>query len=165
MPIKQCVFKGPKNQTLSLPDNKHNRLQKAVIELFRPRYAKGSSLVYLKHSPKNKPVCNIKALAELRVKAGNPKNWPGIILLDKKKKWLFLIEVVTSHGPMTPKRVVELEAIFKKTSLGLILISAFPDFKIYAKCAGAIAWNTDVWIAEVSDHLIHHNGGHLMGPH
>ena len=46
MPKKQYVFKGPKNQTLPLPDNKHNRLQKAVLELFRPRYAKGSSHVY-----------------------------------------------------------------------------------------------------------------------
>jgi type II restriction enzyme len=165
MPSKQLSLEMPNKQKMSLLDTKHNRLQKAVVELFRPRYAKGSSLVYQKHSLKNKPVCNIKALAELGVKTGNPKKCPDIILLNKKKKWLFLIEVVTSHGPMTPKRVVELKSIFKKPSLGLIFISAFPDFNIYSKYAGAIAWNTDVWIAEVPDHLIHHNGGHLMTRH
>ena len=33
---------------------------------------------------------------------------PDVVLLDAKRNWLFLVEAVTSHGPMSPKRLVEL---------------------------------------------------------
>jgi hypothetical protein len=39
---------------------------------------------------------------------------PDVILLDTAKDWLFLIEAVTSHGPMSPKRIHELEEMLIK---------------------------------------------------
>jgi hypothetical protein len=165
MPIKQCAFKGPKNQTLSLPDNKHNRLQKAVIELFRPRYAKGSSLVYQKHSLENKPFCNKNALSKIGVKTGNPKNWPGIILLDKKKKWLFLIQLITSKKLALQRQSVKLEKMFSGCTFELILINAFSGYDDMNKYMTEPAWGTTAWMVEVPDHTTHFNDGHLMSIH
>jgi hypothetical protein len=31
--------------------------------------------------------------------------------------------------------------------------------------AGKLAWETDVWIAEAPDHLIHFNGEQFLGPY
>lgn len=45
----------------------------------------------------------------------------------------------------------------------LIYATAFPDFATYKSFANDIAWETEVWIAEVPDHLIHFNGGHFLG--
>jgi hypothetical protein len=148
-----------------LPDTKHNRLQKAIIELFLPRYAKGSSFVYLKHSLKNKTLCDIKALSKIGVKAVNHENWPDIILLDKKKKWLFLIQIITSKKLTIKQQVVKLEKMFSGCSFGLIFINAFSGYDDMNKYMTQIAWETEVWIAEMPDHLIHFNGDRFLGPH
>jgi hypothetical protein len=84
-------------------------------------------------------------------------------LYDPKRGWLFLIEAVTSHGPVTPKRVIELEAILKGAA-GLVYVSAFPDFAEFRKHLKVIAWETEVWIAEIPDHMIHFNGDRFLGP-
>ena len=89
---------------------------------------------------------------------------PDVELYDEKRQWLFLIEAVTSHGPMTPKRVVELGKMFARCKAGCIYVSAFPDFAEFRKHLKHIAWETEVWIAEIPDHLIHFNGDRFLGP-
>jgi type II restriction enzyme len=85
-------------------------------------------------------------------------------LYDQRKKWLFLIEAVTTHGPVSPKRQVELEKLLKKCKVGKIYVTAFLDFTTYKKFANDIAWDTEVWIAEMPSHLIHFNGDKFLGP-
>ena len=46
-----------------------------------------------------------------------------------------------------------------------MFITAFLDLKTYKKFCDQIAWETDVWIAENPDHMIHLNGDRFMGPH
>ena len=38
------------------------------------------------------------------------------------------------------------------------------DFKTYKKFAEELAWETEVWIAEMPEHMIHLNGDKFMGP-
>jgi hypothetical protein len=78
---------------------------------------------------------------------------------------LFLIEAVTSHGPVSPKRWVELEKAFKDCTVGLVYVTAFPDRAEFRKNAADIAWETEVWIADNPDHMIHFNGDRFLGPH
>lgn len=89
---------------------------------------------------------------------------PDIVLFAKNRNWLFLIEVVTSHGPVSPKRLIELEEMLKNCDVGKIYVSAFPDLKEFKKHTSDIAWETEVWIAEMPDHLIHFNGDRFLGP-
>jgi hypothetical protein len=86
------------------------------------------------------------------------------MLYDKSRKWLFLIEAVTSHGPMSPKRVKELQEFYSGCSLGLVFVTAFPDWKRFKQYANSLAWETEVWIADLPDHLIHYNGDRFIGP-
>jgi len=41
---------------------------------------------------------------------------------------LFLLEAVTSHGPLSPKRQIELEKVLVGCKAKKVYISAFPDF-------------------------------------
>ncbi|MBV8310580.1 MAG: hypothetical protein JO344_09370, partial [Planctomycetaceae bacterium] len=42
---------------------------------------------------------------------------PDIVLYDPQKQWLFMIEAVTSHGPVSPKRHREIEAFLPSRRL------------------------------------------------
>ncbi|MCI5162867.1 MAG: hypothetical protein D3917_12795 [Candidatus Electrothrix sp. AX5] len=44
-------------------------------------------------------------------------------------------------------------------------MGAFPDRATFRKNAAEIAWETEVWIADQPDHLIHFNGDRFLGPH
>ncbi|MCI5162498.1 MAG: hypothetical protein D3917_10885 [Candidatus Electrothrix sp. AX5] len=49
--------------------------------------------------------------------------------------------------------------------VGLVYVTAFPDRAEFRKNATDIAWETEVWIAENPDHMIHFNGDRFLGPY
>ena len=149
---------------LELSPGKHNEVQAAIIQEFAPRFARGARVVYLGDTAKKNLYLNDTVLKELRISMTDHDKLPDIILYDKKRRWLFLIEAVTSHGPVTPKRVVELEAMFSECGAGRVYVTAFPDFAEFRKHLKAIAWETEVWIAEMPNHMIHFNGDRFLGP-
>lgn len=71
---------------------------------------------------------------------------------------------VTSHGPVNPKRVEELQSTLKDCTATRVYVSAFPDFRQFKQHVDKIAWETEVWLAEIPDHLIHSNGDKFLGP-
>jgi type II restriction enzyme len=106
----------------------------------------------------------IDELSRLGISINAHDKMPDIVLYDEKKHWLFLIEAVTSHGPMSPKRVLELKDALSTCSAGLIFVSAFPDMKEFKRHVDGIAWDTEVWIADTPQHLMHFNGDRFLGP-
>lgn len=78
---------------------------------------------------------------------------------------MLLIEAVTSHGPVNPKRMSELEKLFDKSKAGLVYVTAFPDKQTMAKYVADISWETEVWVAESPSHLIHFDGDKFLGPY
>lgn len=89
---------------------------------------------------------------------------PDIVFLDTERNWLFLIEAVTSHGPISEKRFIELNKQFESSTAGLVFVTAFPDQKTFRRFAADVAWETEVWIADRPDHLVHFNGDRFLGP-
>ena len=83
---------------------------------------------------------------------------PDVVLYDSQKNHLFLIEAVTTHGPLSPKRQIELEDTLRYCKAKRIYISAFPDFREFKRHIDNIAWETEVWIENNPDHMIHFNG-------
>ena len=143
---------------------KHNKLEVAIMEEFGPRFAPGARLIYLGDMAKKTLVLDEAAFAKLGMTVSEHGKFPDVILYDSKKKWIFLIEAVTAHGPVSPKRQIELEKLFAKCKAGKIYVTAFLDFVTYKKYATDIAWETEVWIAEMPSHLIHFNGDKFLGP-
>ena len=147
-----------------LSPGKHNELQKAVVEEFAPRFAPGALLLYMGDTSKKDLFLDKDGLARLNISVPARGKLPDIILHDEARDWIFLVEAVTSHGPMTPKRVVELEKILEKSRSPSIHVSAFADFAELGKHIKNIAWETEVWVADSPDHMIHYDGDRFLGP-
>ncbi len=157
----------PDGRRIRLSPGKHNQVQKAVIEEFAPRFAQGARLLYLGDTAKKNVLMDQRILAGLGLPASDHDKLPDVVLFDPDRRWLYLIELieaVTSHGPMSPKRVFELAEYLKSTEIGAIYVCAFPDTATFRKHMKDVAWETEVWIANVPDHMIHFNGDKFLGP-
>jgi adenine-specific DNA-methyltransferase len=142
----------------------HNELQVAIVEEFGPRFAPRARLLYLGDTDNKTLILDRAGFEELGVPAPSHDKLPDVVLYDETHNWLFLIEAVTSHGPVSPKRYLELEEVFKKCPVGRVYVSAFPNFVTFKNFLTEIAWETEVWLAEIPDHMIHFNGDRFLGP-
>lgn len=151
-------------EILKLSAGKHNEVQAAIVEQFAPRFANGGTLLYLGDTAKKDLFVDEKGLKDLEIPIDQHSKLPDVVIYDNKRKWLFLIEAVTSHGPVSPKRLLELEDFLKNCKVGKVYVTAFPDMTEFKKHSNNIAWETEVWLMEVPDHMIHFNGDRFMGP-
>lgn len=152
----------PAGIMLELSPGKHNELQAAVIEQFAPRFAPGASVLYLGDTAQKALHIDTKGLLALGVSITEHNKLPDVVLHDEQHNRLLLVEAVTSHGPMTPKRTIALREMFAASTASCIFISAFPDFTTFRKYLKSIAWETEVWLAEIPEHMIHFNGDRFL---
>lgn len=158
MPVKI----NDKDFTFSTGD--HNRLQKAIIEEFAPRFAPNTECLYVGDTTEKDLVKNEERLKELGFEITLHDKMPDVVLYSEEKNWLFFIESVTSVGPMEPKRIIEIEDMTQGVTAGKIYVTAFLNFKTFKKFSESLAWETEVWIADMPDHMIHLNGDKFLGP-
>lgn len=144
---------------------KHNELQKAIIEEFAPRFAPNSECLYVGDTIEKDLVKNEDKLRELGFSITLHDKMPDVVLYSAEKNWLYFIEAVTSVGPMEPKRIKEIEEMTTNVVAGKIFVTAFPDFKTFKKFSESLAWETEAWVANMPDHMIHLNGNKFLGPH
>jgi type II restriction enzyme len=154
----------PSGEKFKLSPGKHNELQAAIIKVFAPRFLKEPKVLYLGDTADKNLFIDLPSFVLLNVSVSDHDKLPDVVLLDSSRDWLFLIEAVTSHGPMNPKRVFELEEMFKDSKCGKVFVSAFPDFAEFKQHSKDIAWETEVWIADAPAHMIHYNGDKFFGP-
>ena len=143
---------------------KHNELQKAIIEQFAPRFAPNCECLYVGDTTEKDLVKNVERLSELGFAITLHDKMPDVVLYREDKNWIYFVESVTSVGPMDPKRIVEIKSMTENVVAGMIFVTAFLDFKTYKKFSEQLAWETEVWIAEMPDHMIHLNGDKFLGP-
>ena len=143
---------------------KHNQLQKAIIEEFAPRFAPNTECLYVGDTIEKDLVKNMDKLRELGFVITLHDKMPDVVLYSEEKNWLYFIESVTSVGPMEPKRIKEIEDMTTGVIAGKIYITAFLDFKTFKKFSESLAWETEAWIADMPDHMIHLNGDKFLGP-
>jgi len=163
--LQKVKLELPTGATIQLSPGKHNALQIAVVEELGPRFAPGAKLLYLGDTAKKHVVYVTDELAKLNIGITEHDKLPDIVLCDAKKNWLFLIEAVTSHGPVNSKRHAEIEAMLAECPAERVYVTAFLDKGDFRKYAADIAWETEVWIAETPDHMIHFNGPKFLGPY
>ena len=141
----------------------HNQLQKAIIEEFAPRFAPNSECLYVGDTIEKDLVKNEDKLHELGFTITLHDKMPDVVLYSEEKNWLYFIESVTSVEPMKPKRIKEIEEMTISVTAGKIYVTAFLDFKTFKKFSETLAWETEVWIADMPDHMIHLNGDKFLG--
>ena len=154
-----------KGKKINISPGKHSQLIKDIIEEFAPHFAPGSKLIYAGDTGEKVGYFDVPALSKLGVEVDKHGKMPDVVLHYEKRNWLLLVEAVTSHGPVDPKRHGELASLFKKASVGLVYVTAFPNRRLMARYVTEIAWETEVWCAEAPTHLIHFNGERFLGPY
>lgn len=164
---KRSMLKMPvkiNGEDFTFSPGKHNELQKAIIEEFAPRFAPNSECLYVGDTIEKDLVKNIDRLKELGFVITLHDKMPDVVLYSEEKNWIYFIESVTSVGPMDPKRIREIEEMTIDVTVGKIYVTAFLDFKTFKQFSESLAWETEVWIADMPDHMIHLNGDKFLGP-
>jgi len=147
---------------VKLSPGKHNVLQAAIVAEFAPRFAPGAHLLYLGDTAQKMLYLDAEKMTSLAIPANKHDKLPDVVLFQPKPNRIFLVEAVTSHGPVSPKRQLELEKILSHVKAVRVYVSAFPDFKEFKNHIADIAWETEVWISDILDHLIHFNGDRFL---
>ncbi len=142
-----------------------NVLVKKVLADFCSLYTPAGHVLHVSDTKGNWSYLDSDALAELGLTIEKHGKMPDIVVHHLEKNWLFLIETVGSHGPVSLKRRQELKELFAGSKASIVYITAFLDRRTMMKCLDDIAWETVVWIAESPTHLIHFNGKQLLGPY
>ena len=153
------------DKEISLSPGEHSELIRSIIESFAPRFAAGSTLIYVGDTGDKSSYFQEEMLAALGVTVDRHGKMPDVVIHDVDRNWLLLIESVTSHGPVNAKRHEELLQLFGEAKCGLVFVTAFPSRSIMARYLADIAWETEVWTADAPSHLIHFNGERYLGPH
>lgn len=163
----------PDGKTLKLSPGAHNQLHADIIHEFCPIFVgAGCKVLYIGDTASSRGKEGGKLLhldtdylALIGVPPMSHDKLPDVVVYDEARQWLFLIEAVTSHGPVSPKRWRELEDMLSECKVGRVYVTAFPNRKEFRKNAADIAWETEVWIADNPEHMIHFNGDRFLGPH
>lgn len=153
----------PDGIVLQFSSGKHNTLQKAIVEEFLPRFGAGCRVLYIGDTANKLAHIEREELEKLNFFELAHDELPDIIAYHPQKNWLFLIEAVHSSGSISEIRMLELKRLTKNCKAEIIYVTAFLAKKDFRQWAAEIAWETEVWIAENPDHMIHFNGNKFLG--
>jgi type II restriction enzyme len=152
-------------KSIKLLTGRQDELVKKVIADFCSLYTPGGRVLSVSDTEEKWSYLDSDALTELGLAIEEHGKMPDVVVHHREKNWLFLIEAVGSHGPVSPKRRQELKELFAGSKAGIVYVTAFLDRRTMMKYFEDISWETEVWIAESPTHLIHFNGKRFLGPY
>lgn len=155
----------PDGSQVALSPGGQNPLIKAIIEHFCATFVPGGIVLYIGDTENKFVHLEAAGLAMLGVILDSAAKIPDVIVHHATKNWLLLIEAVTSAGPVDGKRRKELKELFAGCKAGLVFVTAFENRRTMQSFLSQIAWESEVWIAEDPDHMIHFNGERFLGPY
>jgi adenine-specific DNA-methyltransferase len=155
----------PGGQAIQLSSGGQNILIKEILESFCPRFTPGGSVFYIGDAGDKFIINETQKLREMGIELDPQGKMPDIIVYYERQDWLVLIEAVTSHGPVNLKRHNELKQLFRWSHKGLVFVTAFPSRKEMTRYLAEISWETEVWVANQPEHMIHFNGERFLGPY
>ncbi len=155
----------PSGGILTFSAGEHNHLQKAIIEEFLPRYGFGAEVLYVGDSIDKFLYLEKEKLKKLNFFEIAHEELPDVIAYSEQKNWLYLIEAVHSSGPISEIRLLQLQQLTKDCKAAIVYVTAFLNRTKFRQFIAEIAWETEVWIADTPDHLVHFNGDKFLGPY
>ncbi|MCT4214973.1 restriction endonuclease [Elizabethkingia anophelis] len=155
----------PSGGQLTFSAGEHNDLQKAIIEEFLPRYGFEAEVLYVGDTANKYLYLEKEKLEKLNFFEISHEELPDVIAYSKKKNWLYLIEAVHSSGPISEIRLLQLQKLTKDCKADIVYVTAFLTKPKFRQFIADVAWETEVWIADNPDHLVHFNGDKFLGPY
>jgi BsuBI/PstI restriction endonuclease domain/BsuBI/PstI restriction endonuclease HTH domain len=155
----------PSGDIVSISPGGQNPLIKSVIEEFCSRFVLEAIVLYIGDAEDKFRHLDRGYLKSLGVEIPPPAKMPDVVVHDVRRNWLLLIEAVTSAGPVDGKRRMELKDLFEGCKAGLVFVTAFENRSSMRGFLGQISWETEVWVADDPDHMIHFDGERFLGPY
>lgn len=163
--IQKIPISIAEDQVIHFGPGPHNELQKQIIEIFLPKFSPGSELIYIADSTDRDLYYNKNLANEIGMFDLKSEFLPDIVSYDRRNNWVFLVEAVYSSGHISELRYLELSRMLSGCNAEPIFVSAFPDRRKFRSFVADLAWETEVWIADDPDHMIHFNGHKFLGPY
>ena len=157
----------PNGKTIVLSYGEHNNLQKAIIEVFLPLFGFGAEVLYVGDT-KDKFLHLEKAeLEKIKFFTLEHEELPDVVAYSREKNLLYLIEAYHSTGEWDEIRVRKGKRKLEESgcTANVIFFTAFENKNIFKQKAKDIAWETEVWIADSPEHLVHFNGYKFLELH
>lgn len=157
----------PNGKTIVLSYGEHNNLQKAIIEVFLPLFGFGAEVLYVGDT-KDKFLHLEKAeLEKIKFFTLEHEELPDVVAYSREKNLLYLIEAYHSTGEWDEIRVRKVKRKLEESgcTANIIFFTAFENKNIFKQKAKDIAWETEVWIADSPEHLVHFNGYKFLELH
>lgn len=155
----------PDGSKTTLSAGGQNTLVKAMIEEFCPCFVPGGEVLFIDDTDKALRDKAAPVLRQLNVSIPTHGKAPDLIVWNRDKNWLFLMEACSSHGPIDVTRKREIVSLFGDAKCPLVLVSCFPDRATMRKYLIDLAWETEAWCADTPDHMIHLDGERFLGPY
>ncbi|MGZ3749627.1 MAG: BsuBI/PstI family type II restriction endonuclease [Flavisolibacter sp.] len=152
-------------EPLYISPGAHSVLIKGIVEVFRKEFSPNSEVIYIGDTGKKWGVYKEEVFKELELNLDPHGKMPDVILYDREKSWLLLIESVATSGEFDSSRHNIFKTLFKTNKAGLVFVTAFPSLKFAAGFLSKIAWKTEVWTLDNPVHLIHLDGERFLGPY
>ncbi len=111
--------------TINLSPGGQNVLVKQILDEFCSHFTPGAAVVYVGDTQEKWAYFDKDLLAKLGVDVDEHGKMPDVLVYHDEKNWLVLIEAVTSHGPVNPKRRLELKELFATSKVPLVFVTAF----------------------------------------
>lgn len=157
--------KLPSGEKITISPGGQNPLIKMVIEDFCQRFVPDGTVIYIGDAEDKFLHLETEYLQKLGVTVPAPSKMPDVVVHDTRRNWLLLIEAVSSDGPVNRKRRKELRELFAGCKAGLVFVTAFPTREAMRSFLAQISWESEVWIADNPEHMIHFNGERFLGPY
>ena len=148
---------------ISFSADRHSQLQKMILEEFAPRFAPFSECLYVGGMDEKYLYKNTDKLLQLGFTITLQDKMPDIVLYRTDNNRLYFIEAVTSFGPIDAKRILEIDSMTEKAVSGKIYVTAFNDFKTFKRFSEVLAWETEVWIADIPKHMVYMGSDKFIG--
>ncbi|MBQ9644734.1 MAG: hypothetical protein IJV24_00050 [Prevotella sp.] len=163
--LERIPVKLPSGVEVRLSAGEHNELQRDIIQQFLPRFGFGAEVLYLGDTTDKYLIREDEKLKAINFFELEHEELPDVVAYSREKNLLFMIEAVHSFGQMGEIRVKKLKDKLQECTAQLIFVSAFENKKIFRKFSEDIAWESEVWLADNPDHMIHFNGYKFLEIH
>lgn len=162
---ERVPVKLPSGENLMLSYGEHNQLQKSIIETFLPIFGHGCEILYVGDTSDKLLYKKEKKLSELGFFDLNHDELPDVIAYNEEKNLLFLIEAFHCTGQWDETRLYKIKNKLADCKANLVFVTAFETINQFKTISTSIAWETEVWIADIPEHMIHFNGWKFLEMH
>lgn len=157
----------PNGKKIDLSHGAHNDLQKAIVEVFLPMFGFGAEVLYVGDTKDKFLYLEEAELKKINFFTLEHEELPDVVAYSREKNLLYLIEAYHSTGEWNEIRVRQVKRKLEKSgcTANVVFFTAFENKSVFKQKAKDIAWETEVWIADSPEHLVHFNGYKFLELH